>query len=209
MSLPNFSGQAERFSTAAASASLFAEDDRYRLFAKVVYPCLVASRATLELCCCTGNGRVAIEPVQMMGVSILQYLDGLPDRQAVDRWHYHLGWIFALNRQPGDARFHPTSLVNFRQRLLAHDQGALAFKAVLGALEQAGLGSRQSRQRLDSTQMFARVSRMSRRRRRVQPGGPVCGMARWTVRPTTAPAARRWCANWSKRAPMPNGCWRG
>jgi transposase len=162
MSLPNFSGQAERFSTAAASASLFAEDDRYRLFAKVVYPCLVASRATLELCCCTGNGRVAIEPVQMMGVSILQYLDGLPDRQAVDRWHYHLGWIFALNRQPGDARFHPTSLVNFRQRLLAHDQGALAFKAVLGALEQAGLGSRQSRQRLDSTQMFARVSRMSR-----------------------------------------------
>lgn len=43
MSLPNFSGQAELLSTAAVSASLFAEDDRYRLFAKLVYPRLTAS----------------------------------------------------------------------------------------------------------------------------------------------------------------------
>ena len=36
MSLPSFSTQGELFSTAGLSASLLAETDRYRLFAKLV-----------------------------------------------------------------------------------------------------------------------------------------------------------------------------
>ena len=140
MSLPNFSGQAERCSTAAAAASLFAEADRYRRFAKVVYPGLAASRATLERCSCAANGRVASEPVLLLGVRLLQFLDGLPDRQAVDMGHYHVGWNFALNRPLGDARCHPTRLVNFRQRLATQDQRALVFQTILGALKKSGLG---------------------------------------------------------------------
>jgi hypothetical protein len=34
------------------------------------------------------NGRVAIEPVLLLGVSLLQYLDGVPDRQAVEMLLY-------------------------------------------------------------------------------------------------------------------------
>ena len=162
MSLPDFSTQAELFSTAAISASLFAPTDRYRLFAKLVYPPLAASRATLEKCYCADNGRVALEPVLLLGVSLLQDLDGMPDRQAVEMLRYHAGWNFALNRQVGDPVFHPTSLVNFRNRLEEHHQSALGFKTILAALEAAGLVSRQSRQRLDSTQMFGRVSKMNR-----------------------------------------------
>src|SRR5437773_1688015 len=162
MSLPSFSTQSELFSTAGLSASLFAETDRYRLFGKLVYPRLAAARATLENCYCPENGRTALEPVLMLGVSILQDIDGVPDRQAVEMLHYHAGWNFALNRQLGDAVFHPTSLVNFRNRLEEHQQSALGFKTILDALQEAGLVSRQSRQRLDSTQMFGRVARMSR-----------------------------------------------
>jgi transposase len=162
MSLPELSTQAELFSTAGLSASLFAPTDRYRLFAKVVYPALVGSRACLVKCYCLENGRVALEPVLMLGVSLLQYLDGVPDRQAVEMLRYHAGWNFALNRQLGDEVFHPTSLVNFRQRLDDHQQSALGFTTLLKALEQAGLISRQSRQRLDSTQMLGRVAQMSR-----------------------------------------------
>jgi hypothetical protein len=55
-----------------------------------------------------------------------------------------------------------TTLVNFRQRLLDHDLSQIGFTAVMEALIEAGLVARQSRQRLDSTQMFGRVSRMSR-----------------------------------------------
>jgi IS5 family transposase len=162
MSLPDFSTQAELFSTAGLSASLFAPTDRYRLFAKLVYPRLAANRAALEKCYCSDNGRVALEPVLMLGTSILQYVDGVPDRQAVEMLRYHAGWNFALNRQLGDEVFHPTSLVNFRHRLEEHQQSTLGFTIILNALVEAGLVSRQSRQRLDSTQMFGRVARMSR-----------------------------------------------
>jgi hypothetical protein len=53
-------------------------------------------------------------------------------------------------------------LVNFRQRLLAGDLSTLGFSAVLEALIEAGLITRKNRQRLDSTQMLGRISRMSR-----------------------------------------------
>jgi transposase len=162
MSLPAFSTQAELFSTAGLSGSLFATTDRYRLFAQKVYPVLVRVRAKLETCYCADNGRIAIEPVLLLGLSLLQYLEAVPDRQAVDLLHYHAGWNFALNRQVGDELFHPTTLVNFRQRLMDHDLSTIGFEMVLEALVEAGLVARQSRQRLDSTQMFGRVSRMSR-----------------------------------------------
>ena len=162
MSLPAFSTQAELFSTAGLSSSLFAPTDRYRLFAQIVYPKVAAARGALEKCYCPDNGRVAVEPVLMLCVSLLQYLDGLPDRQAVEMLRYHAGWNFALNRQLGDELFHHTTLSNFRQRLLENKQSALGFQTILDALAEAGLVSRQSRQRLDSTQMFGLVSRMSR-----------------------------------------------
>lgn len=63
------------------------------------------------------GARTALEPVLMLGVSLLQDLDGVPDRQAVEMLRYHAGWNFALNRQLGDPMFHPSSLVNFRNRL--------------------------------------------------------------------------------------------
>src|SRR5437660_7082370 len=162
MSLPAFSNQGELFSTAGLSASLFARDDRYRLFAQLVYPPLVKARSDLAKCYCEDNGRVALEPVLMLGISLLQELDGVPDRLAVELLRYHAGWNFALNRQLGDPVFHPSSLVNFRHRLEEHQQSALGFTIILNALAEAGLVSRQSRQRLDSTQIFGRVARMSR-----------------------------------------------
>jgi len=62
----------------------------------------------------------------------------------------------------GDELFHPTTLVNFRQRLVDHELSTLGFQSILEGLKEAGLVARQSRQRLDATQMFGQVSRMSR-----------------------------------------------
>src|SRR5262245_16621009 len=162
MSLPTFCTQSELFSTAALSGSLFGPDDRYGLFAKRIYPAVAGCRPTLEKCYCNDDGRPAIEPVLLLGVSVLQELDGVPDRQAIEMLRYHAGWNFALNRQLGDELFHSTTLVNFRHRLQQHQQSAVGFSAIVKALEQAGLISRQTRQRLDSTQMLGRVARMSR-----------------------------------------------
>jgi hypothetical protein len=148
MSLPNFSTQSSLFSTAALSGSLF--------------PKLVAARCQLESCYCADNGRVALEPVLMLGTSLLQFMDGLPDRAATEMLQYHAGWNFALNRQLGDPVFHHSSLSNFRQRLIEHGLNPVGFEAILDGLVEAGLISRRRRQRLDSTQVFANLSWMSR-----------------------------------------------
>ena len=67
MSLPDFSTQAELFSTAGLSASLFAQTDRYRLLPNWFIRLWRQARAALEKCYCAQNGRVALEPVLHAG----------------------------------------------------------------------------------------------------------------------------------------------
>lgn len=85
-----------------------------------------------------------------------------PYRQALERLRLNLGWKEALDLPVDYAGFHPTTLVHFRQRLLAHEQGRVAFDALLQALEQEGLMARRGKQRLDSTHILGQVAQMSR-----------------------------------------------
>jgi len=161
MSLPDFQPQAQLFSWAALSGQLFGADDRFRLFAEKIYPQLVSARDQLAACYCTDNGRPAVEPVLLMGVTLLQFLENVPDRPAVEQLRYHAGWAFALNRPLGEGAFHPTVLVHFRDRLVEHQQAHLAFATILEALQQVGLVARQSQQRLDSMLVIGRLARMN------------------------------------------------
>jgi transposase len=162
MSLPTFTTQGSLFSLSSVSSSLFPESDRYRLFAKLVFPRIAAARIQLEVAYSNGAGRTAIEPVLLLGVCLLQYLEGVPDRQAIDMLRYHAGWNFALNRQLGDPLFHATTLTRFRDRLEEHDLAAVGFKAILEGLIESGLVKRRTNQRMDSTHVLGLVSRMSR-----------------------------------------------
>ena len=162
MSLPNFDSQASLFSTAALSGQLFPADDRFALFARVIYPLLAGARSQLAKAYCADNGRPAVEPVLLLGVSLLQFLEGAPDRQAVELLRYHAGWNFALNRSIGDAAFDPSALVYFRRRLVEHGLDGLVFASLLEGLVQAGLVERRGKRRLDSTQMAGLLSLMSR-----------------------------------------------
>src|ERR1035437_539800 len=114
MSLPVFTTPAELFSTAGLSGGLFGPADRYRLFAQKVYPVRARARSQRQGCYCADNGRVALEPVLLLGVSLLQYLEAIPDRRAVEWLRYHAGWNFARKRQLGDEVVHPATRVNFR-----------------------------------------------------------------------------------------------
>ena len=134
MSLPTFDPQAQLFSLAAATGRLFAPHDRFRLFAEKIYPLLVEARAELASCYCADNGRPAVEPVLGLGVSVLQFLEGVPDRQAVELLQYHAGWALALNRPLGEPGFDPSGLSRLRTRLVRHEGAAVAFAAILGGL---------------------------------------------------------------------------
>jgi hypothetical protein len=160
MSLPTLSTQSPLFAT--ITSDHFAPDDRYRLFAQKISPLLLQTRPALESAYCLDNGRPGCEPVLMAGLTVLQYLEGIPDREAAQMMNYHLGWNFALNQTPGQARFHPTSLVHFRDRLQEKNLQSVVFTKVLEGLVEAGLVERRGKQRLDSTQMMGQVSRMSR-----------------------------------------------
>jgi transposase len=162
MSLPAFSLQSALFSTVALTGQFFGPTDRYRLFAQKIYPLLAQARSSVARAYCQDNGRRALEPVCLLGVSLLQYLEGVPDRQAVEMLRYHAGWNFALNRVLGQEVFHPTALVYFRERLLKHELSSLVFAQILEGLVKAGLVEQRTPQRLDSTQVFGLIARMSR-----------------------------------------------
>jgi transposase len=161
MSLRPFSSQSSLFGLGSLLERIFPSDNRYRLFAQTIYPLLVRQRPKLETLYCSDNGRPGLEPVVLLGVSILQYLDRLPDRQAAEAVSWNLGWKVALGWDLDAAGFHPTSLVYFRDRLLEHEEGRLAFDAILQGLEKAGLVPKRSKQRLDSTHVLGLVKKMS------------------------------------------------
>src|SRR5581483_1416316 len=85
-----------------------------------------------------------------------------PDRLAAECVCYHLGWKLALGLELEVGSFHHTTLCNFRDRLLRHEKARVAFDAVLAGLVEAGLVSRRSNQRLDSTHVLGLVAKMSR-----------------------------------------------
>jgi len=95
-------------------------------------------------------------------VTLLQFMEKAPDRQALERVRFHLGWKHALGLAVDYAGFHATSLVYFRQRLLEHQNRRCVFDAILRGLEGKGLVKRRGKQRLDSTHILGLVSSMSR-----------------------------------------------
>src|SRR5204863_8907578 len=117
MSLPAMDSQPTLFgSVPSVAGALFSEDDRYRLFARKVWPVLAGTRAALEKCYCPDNGRPGVEPVLLMGVLVLQFLERLTDRQALERVKLHLGWMMALITVLEMMAFHPTVFCYVRQR---------------------------------------------------------------------------------------------
>lgn len=161
MSIPAFSAQTSLFDIQNLLGRDFQPHDPFRLFADTIYPMLVAARPALDACYCAGNGRPAAEPVLLLGISLLQFIERLPDRAAIEQVRYHIGWKLALHLPLDLEAPDPSTLCNFRRRLLEHDQAKLAFNAVLDGLRRCGLLARRGAQRLDSTQVLGAVARLS------------------------------------------------
>jgi Transposase DDE domain/Transposase domain (DUF772) len=161
MSLPNFSTQQSLFGVGSLADNLFAPTNRFRLFGEKVWPLLAQARPALETMYCAENGRPAAEPVVLAGVCLLQFLERVPDRAAMELLTMHLGWKRALQRDLDAAAYDPSLLTYFRERLLEHEQGRLVFDAILDGLSAAGLVAKRARQRLDSTHVLGVVRQMS------------------------------------------------
>jgi transposase len=163
MSLPAEKRQGSLFDVPVLVGELFADPtNRYRLFRQTVMPALWAKREALAKLYCLDNGRPGLEPVLMTAVSLLQFMEKVPDRKAEEYVRLHLGWKYALDLELADEGFDHSSLGKFRNRLLEKDAERIGFDALLEGLRACGLVKRRGRQRLDSTHVLGAVARMSR-----------------------------------------------
>ena len=150
------------YHTSFVCGELFGAADRYRLFREKILPQLLALRPRLETLYCESNGRPAIDPVLLCGVTLLQFMEKVADRRAAEQVIYHLGWKYALDLELPYEGFHPTVLVYFRDRLEEKKAERMIFDEIVDLLIELGLIKRAGKQRIDSTHILGCVKEMSR-----------------------------------------------
>ena len=150
------------YHTSFVCNDLFGATDRYRLFREKILPQLMKLRPQLEKLYCENNGRPAIDPVLLCGVTLLQFMEKVSDRRAAEQMAYHLGWKYALELELAYQGFHPTVLVYFRDRLEENQASRVIFDGIIDLLIEQGLIKRGGKQRIDSTHILGYVKEMSR-----------------------------------------------
>lgn len=125
--------------------------ERDRLFPDEMFEDLFSSR-----------GRRSVPPSVVATVMVLQRLDGLSDREAVERYTFDARWRYAAGVGSYDSggwgSFAHTVLVDMRERLRRSADPDRVFRVALEAAGAAGLVGR--RRVLDSTPLYDAVATM-------------------------------------------------
>ncbi len=77
------------------------------------------------------RGPPALAPWRLALATILQFAEGLSDRQAADAVRARLDWKYVLRLDPADAGFDASVLGEFRGRLAVGEAAWLLFEALL------------------------------------------------------------------------------
>ncbi|MFF1740771.1 IS1182 family transposase [Streptomyces mirabilis] len=108
------------------------------------------------------RGRPAVSPGALALVSVLQYAEGLTDRQAADQVRARMDWKFLLGLELEDPGFDFSVLSDFRARLIEHGLEEKILDLVLKRISGLGLLRSGGRQRTDSTHVLAAVRTLNR-----------------------------------------------
>jgi transposase len=93
---------------------------------------------------------------------MLQYVEGLTDRQAADAVRSRIDWKYLLCLELTDQGFDHTVLSEFRTRLVAQEAESLVFDQLLTWCQQQGWLQARGRQRTDSTHVLAAIRAVTR-----------------------------------------------
>ncbi|MFD0345825.1 transposase [Kitasatospora aburaviensis] len=107
-------------------------------------------------------GRPALSPAALALVSVLQFAEGLSDRQAADAVRGRIDWKYALNLELTDPGFDYSVLSEFRDRLVAGQAEELIMEALLERCHLVGLLKSGGRQRTDSTHVRSAARELNR-----------------------------------------------
>jgi transposase len=108
------------------------------------------------------DGQPAASPWRLALVTVLQFAEDLPDRQAADAVRSRIDWKYLLGLELADPGFDYSVLCEFRARLVEGDALCLLLDRLLDLLKEKGVLKQRGRQRTDSTHILAAVRNLSR-----------------------------------------------
>jgi transposase len=108
------------------------------------------------------RGQPAEAPARLALTTVLQFAEGLSDRQAADAVRSRIDWKYVLGLDLTDPGFHHTVLSEFRARLVAGEAEHLLLDTLLTLARTQGLLKTRGRQRTDSTHVLAAIRVLNR-----------------------------------------------
>ena len=108
------------------------------------------------------RGQPAVSPFRLALATIMQYVEGLTDRQTAEAVRSRIDWKYLLCLELTDSGFDYTVLSEFRTRLINSQAESLIFEKLLGLCRDKGWLKARTRQRSDSTHVLAAIRGMTR-----------------------------------------------
>jgi transposase len=107
-------------------------------------------------------GQSAISPARLALITVMQFAEGLSDRQAADAVRGRIDWKYALGLKLTDPGFDATVLSEFRNRLCQTEKSKQLLDLMLVHFKEHKLIKTRSTQRTDSTQVIAAIRQVNR-----------------------------------------------
>lgn len=107
-------------------------------------------------------GQSAISPAKLALITVMQFAEGLTDRQAADAVRGRIDWKYALGLELTDEGFNFSVLSEFRDRLINTGKSNQLLDLMLEHFKQHQLLKSRGRMRTDSSHVLAAIRQVNR-----------------------------------------------
>ena len=108
------------------------------------------------------RGQPAAHPWRLALMTVMQFMEGLSDRQCAEAVRGRIDWKYALSLDLGDPGCDPSVLCEFRSRLIDGGMERDLLDILLARYKELGLVKARGRQRTNSTHVLAAVRKVNR-----------------------------------------------
>jgi len=108
------------------------------------------------------TGQTALSPGELALTTVMQYAEGLSDRQAAEAVRGRIDWKYALNKELTDPGFDHSVLSEFRGRLIEGEAEERLLNDMLTKFKEKGWLKSRGQQRTDSTHVLGAVRQLNR-----------------------------------------------
>jgi transposase len=145
--------------TAAVGKIIMKEDSPYRLIGDRIFD-RYSEEDYADLY--SPEGKPGLSPIILAFVTVFQFMERLPDRQAAESMRMRMDWKYALHLALTYEGFDYSVLSEFRDRLIEHEAEGRVFETLVQEFREMGMIKERGRQRTDSIAMLMKVRRLSR-----------------------------------------------